>query len=85
MGQMKNNQKEIIRASEIGSYIYCNRAWWLKRIDGRESRNMTEMQHGTRLHERHARLVSGAGRLQKIAYGLIAFALFLIMIYFLLG
>lgn len=82
---MKNNQKEIIRASEIGSYIYCNRAWWLKRIDGRESRNMSEMQHGTRLHERHARAVKGVGQLQNIAYALIALALFFIALYFIFG
>ena len=84
MGQMKNNRKEIIRASEIGSYIYCNRAWWLKRMDGRESRNITEMQHGTRQHEHHARTVKGAGQLQKIAYSLIALALFFIAIYFII-
>ena len=85
MGEMKNNQKEIIRASEIGSYIYCNRAWWLKRIDGRESRNLTEMQHGTRSHERHARAVSRIGQLQKVAYALVALSLFFIALYFIFG
>lgn len=80
---MKNNRKEIIRASEIGSYIYCNRAWWLKRIDGRESHNVTEMQLGTQQHERHSRAVKGIGQLQKIAYGLIMLALFFLVIFFL--
>ena len=78
---MKNNRKTIIRASEIGSYIYCNRAWWLKQIDGRESRNISEMQLGTRQHERHAQIVKGAGLLQHLAYALIGFALFLIATY----
>lgn len=85
MGQMKNNQREIISASEVGSYIYCNRAWWYKRIDGRESRNITEMQLGTRQHGRHAWIVKGVGQLEKFAYLLIALALFLIIIYFWLG
>ena len=85
MGEMKNNQKEIIRASEIGSYIYCNRAWWLQRIDGLESRNLTEMQHGTRSHEQHARAVNMTGQLQKVAYALIALSLFFIALYFIVG
>lgn len=85
MVQMKNQRKEIIRASEIGSYIYCNRAWWLKRIDGRESRNITEMQHGTRRHEQHARQVKGVDQLQKVAYGCMALSLFFIVLYFIFG
>ena len=85
MVEMKTNQKEIIRASEIGAYIYCNRAWWLKRIDGRESRNLTEMEHGTRSHAQHARAVNRIGQLQKAAYALVALSLFFIALYFIFG
>ena len=34
----------IIRASELGEYTYCARAWWLRREQGVESRNVASMQ-----------------------------------------
>ena len=82
---MKNkSSKEIIRASEIGTYMFCNRAWWLRRVEEQESTNFAEMARGTRRHEQHARSVRGSDILQRLAYGLIALALLLIIIYFLL-
>lgn len=80
---MKRNEKQIIRASEIGSYLYCNRAWWLQRVEGEPSRNVNEMVRGTQRHAQHARIVRGATMLQQIAYGLIGLALLFIALYFL--
>ncbi|MEM8861714.1 MAG: hypothetical protein AAGD96_25595, partial [Chloroflexota bacterium] len=71
---MKRNEKQIIRASEIGSYLYCNRSWWLKRVEGEESRNINEMARGTQKHAQHARSVRSAAILQRAAYGLIGLA-----------
>ena len=85
MLQMKRNEKQIIRASEIGSYLYCNRAWWLQRVEGEESRNVNEMTRGTQRHAQHARSVRGATVLQRAAYGLIVLALLFIALYFLLN
>lgn len=42
----------IIRASDIGSYLYCRRAWRYRR-DGVESENQAEMAAGTEIHRRH--------------------------------
>lgn len=75
---------EIISASEIGSYMFCNRAWWLKRSQDMESANIAEMSRGTLRHEKHARSVRGATVLQRTGYGLIALALILIAVYFIL-
>ncbi len=75
---------EIIRASDIGTYMFCNRAWWLKRAEEYESTNVAEMVRGTRRHESHSRTVKGATFLQRLGYGLIALALLLIVVYFLL-
>ena len=83
MGKMETNQhKEIIRASEIGTYMFCNRAWWLKRQEGRASTNLIEMSRGTRRHAQHARTVQGASALQRVSYTLIALSLIFIILYF---
>ena len=42
----------VIRASEIGSWLYCNRAWWYQR-QGVVSSNQAGMQAGTSSHRRH--------------------------------
>jgi CRISPR/Cas system-associated exonuclease Cas4 (RecB family) len=42
----------IIRASDIGSYLYCRRAWRYRK-DGVESENQVELAAGTELHRRH--------------------------------
>lgn len=41
-----------IRSSDIGSYLYCRRAWWY-RNNGVESENQAELAAGTELHRRH--------------------------------
>jgi hypothetical protein len=70
-----------IRASEIGTYLYCQRAWWYQR-QGVQSGNQAEMAAGTALHERHGRSVLLIGCWRVLAYGfaLIALVLFTILI-----
>lgn len=55
-----------IRASDIGSYLYCRRAWWY-RLSGQESANQAEMAAGTELHRRHGRTVMSANMQQLLA------------------
>ena len=57
-----------IRASEIGDYLYCRRAWWLKRLRGVPSQNVRALQRGERHHRAHGRLVYGAEWSRRIAY-----------------
>ncbi len=68
----------IIRASEIGSYLYCRRAWWYRK-QGIESENQTEMAQGTELHRQHGRKVIAAGFLQVAGYALLLAAILLIV------
>ncbi|MCB9136271.1 MAG: hypothetical protein H6636_12650 [Anaerolineales bacterium] len=69
-----------IRASEIGTYLYCQRAWGYQR-EGEPSSNRTEMLTGTELHARHGRKVLTAGLLRALAYGLVLLALVLVTVY----
>ena len=63
-----------IRASEIGTYLYCRRAWWYQRR-GEESTNQVELRAGTRLHSAHGRAVFTAGLYRWVGYALLLAAL----------
>ncbi len=69
---------ELIRASEVGMYVYCARAWWLQTVRGVSSQNVQALRAGVRRHTRHGGLVARAYRLQIIGYTLLALALLLV-------
>ncbi len=56
-----------VRASDIGSYLYCRRAWWY-RLNGQESINQAEMAAGTDLHRKHGRRVLEAGLMRSLGF-----------------
>jgi hypothetical protein len=64
----------MIRASEIGSHLYCRRAWWYRR-QGVESENQGELAAGTELHVQHGRNVLAASLLQVAGYVLLLAAI----------
>jgi CRISPR/Cas system-associated exonuclease Cas4 (RecB family) len=65
-----------IRASEVGSYLFCARAWWYRQ-QGMEPINQAEMIAGTELHRKHGRavIVSGLTRILAVILLLVALAL----------
>ncbi len=65
----------MIRASEIGEYVYCHRAWWLGRVVGAENANRTQLDAGIERHRAHGRRVRRAFALQRAALLLLAAAL----------
>lgn len=69
-----------IRASELGSYLYCRRAWWY-RLQGMESENQAEMTAGTQLHQAHGRSVLAAGLLRTLGLLLFLAALVILVAY----
>ena len=55
-----NDELPLIQASEIGSYVYCNRQWWLERIEGIEVTNpqtVEAIERGIAYHQHHAETV----------------------------
>ena len=57
----------VIRASEIGEYVFCHRAWWLRRVQGFDSANVQEMAAGTFAHAAHGLGVWFASALRSLA------------------
>jgi CRISPR/Cas system-associated exonuclease Cas4 (RecB family) len=68
----------VVRASEIGSYLYCKRAWWYRK-QGVESESQAELASGTELHLAHGRKVVAAGLLQVAGYVLLLAAILLLV------
>jgi CRISPR/Cas system-associated exonuclease Cas4 (RecB family) len=65
----------VIRASEIGQYAFCARAWWLGSVQGRPSSHQREMTAGEMVHRRHGREVRMTTQLTLLAYILLAMAI----------
>ncbi len=70
----------ILRASEVGAYLYCRRAWWYRR-QGVEAENQDELAAGTELHLRHGRRIIAAALLWMLGWILLLTALTLLTIY----
>jgi hypothetical protein len=77
-------QDPIIRASEIGQYAYCARAWWLGRIKGYRSTNEAAMRAGSEAHHDHGRAVESYHRLRRLATVLIIVAALALAVWLLL-
>lgn len=69
-----------IRASEISSYLYCQRAWWYQKR-GQPSSNQREMLTGSNWHYRHGRAALVTGCLRVIAYFLLLLAMAILTFY----
>lgn len=65
----------FIRASEIGEYVFCARAWWLGSVLGRERGNQRELARGRGQHRQHGRTVAGGALLQQIGLILVLTAI----------
>jgi hypothetical protein len=67
---------KTVRASEIGAYLFCRRAWWYQQ-QSVPSDNIKEMVGGNHYHLRHGKKVLAAGLLRALSWLLLllAFAL----------
>ena len=76
---------DVIRASEIGQYAYCARAWWLARVKGHRSTNVAAMERGTAQHRAHGRAVEGYHLLRLAGLALLLMAVAALMAWLLLA
>jgi hypothetical protein len=63
-----------LRASEIGRFVFCQRAWWLQ-LQGFESQNKAQMDEGEAFHREHGQQVFITGLVRLVGYGLLLLAL----------
>lgn len=70
----------FIRASEIGEYVYCQRAWWLHHSVGLEPAGRERRELGTALHTKHGRQVWFSHLLLVASAVLIALAIVLFVL-----
>jgi hypothetical protein len=74
----------VIRASELGQYSFCAKAWWLGSVEDVPSANVREMDVGASAHEQHGQTVQlsiWASRvgIACLILGLVLLALFVVM------
>ncbi len=62
----------LIRASEIGQYAYCAKAWWLSRVEGVQPSNLRQLEAGTAAHTRHGAQVVASALLARVALACLA-------------
>ena len=69
-----------VRASEIGLFLFCRRAWWYRQ-QGLQPSNQADLAAGTELHRQHGRHVLEAGLLRWSGLALFLIALALLAFY----
>ncbi|MBI1294012.1 hypothetical protein GC175_03505 [bacterium] len=69
--------RSLVRAGDIGAWVYCNRAWWLANVKDVAPANVAELDAGTRAHHAHGRTVRRAHQLQRLGYLFLAVGMIL--------
>lgn len=62
------------KASEIGEFVYCHRAWWLHHLQGFDPTNRAALDAGRIHHARHGKTVQGAVWVRRVAIALLVAA-----------
>jgi hypothetical protein len=81
----KRERRSLIRASGMGEYVFCARAWWL-RLEGQEPTRGADAREAGRLwHAGHGRRVARAKRLRGLsvacAYLAVAVAVLILLVW----
>ena len=71
------NDRSLVRASDIGLWNFCNRAWWLAQVKQVPHQNPALLHKGSAMHRAHGQSVQRARSLQHTAQLLLAVAMIL--------
>jgi hypothetical protein len=82
---MNERYDRVIRASEVGQYVYCAHAWWLGSVRGLPSSRQREMATGEMIHRRHGWGVRTSLSLNRLAYFVLLMAALVGIIWLLRG
>ncbi len=74
------NRDRVIRASELGQYSFCAKAWWLGSVEGVPSTNVREMDAGTSAHELHGQTVWLSAWLSRAGWICLALGLLVLVL-----
>ena len=69
--------RTLIRASDIGLWTYCQRAWWLARVRQVTHQHPARLVRGTTHHETHGKTVAQAQQYRRWGHRLLALAMLL--------
>jgi hypothetical protein len=67
------------KASEIGEFVYCHRAWWLHHIQGHDPANRAALEAGQVHHAAHGATVQRAAWVRRVAITLFIVAVLLMV------
>lgn len=73
--------KRTIRASEIGTFLFCQRAWWYQRKKIKPS-NQRELADGSDFHNDHWLRTQAEGKLNSAAWFLLLAGLVALGVYY---
>ena len=72
--------RSLVRASEIGAWAFCRRAWWLANVQGAPHHNPAILKQGTAAHRAHGDAVVRASRLRNAGMLLLGVGLLLVIL-----
>lgn len=73
------HDSRFIKASEVGTFVFCNRAWQFER-QGAPSSRQPERAGGTAYHARHGERVSSAQLTGSVARGFLLLGIVLFLL-----
>jgi CRISPR/Cas system-associated exonuclease Cas4 (RecB family) len=78
------HRESYIRASDIGTYVYCRRAWWLKRVAGFKAEDGGRLVAGEQAHALHGRRLRRSRLTKRFALFMFLLATILLALAFFL-
>jgi hypothetical protein len=71
--------RSLVRASDIGAWAYCRRAWFLAQVKGVAHQRPEVLAAGSDAHRRHGQRVMQAGRARNAGLWLVVAGVVLVV------